>query len=54
MRQNNIRVDDLYRLALPRLKELQLPKNVHFTSAGSDVLAGQVAQEILRALAGRK
>jgi hypothetical protein len=27
---------------------------VHFTSAGSDVLAGQVAQEILGALAGKK
>jgi hypothetical protein len=36
-------VDDLYTFALERLKEIQIPVNVHFTDAGSAVLAEQVA-----------
>ena len=51
MRTENIAVDDLYALALPRLKELQRPENVHFTTSGSAVLADEVARTILTALA---
>lgn len=39
-------VDDLYTFALERLEKIQIPKNVHFTPAGSDVLAEQVAKVI--------
>ena len=38
--------DDLYTFALPKLKEIQLPANVHFSDAGSAVLAEQVASAI--------
>jgi acyl-CoA thioesterase-1 len=47
MEGNHIFIDDLYNFALPRLKELQVPNDVHFTYAGSDVLAEQVANSIL-------
>ena len=45
-----IAVDDLHALALPRLTELQPPRNVHFTEAGAEVLAAQVAGSIRDAL----
>jgi hypothetical protein len=54
MDENHIPIDDLCSFARPRLKELQQPKNVHFTAEGSKVLAGQVAGTILTALASRK
>jgi len=50
MEENGVAIDDLYSFALPRLKEIQLPANVHFTAEGSKALAGQVAAEILKAL----
>ncbi len=50
MDAEGIAVDDLYAFALPRLKEIQQPANVHFTGEGSAVLAGQVAKSILEAL----
>ena len=50
MDENGIAIDDLYAFALPRLKEIQQPVNVHFTPAGSKLLAGQVAASILKAL----
>ncbi len=50
MQHNGIAVDDLYGFALPRLKEIQRPANVHFTPEGSQALAGQVAASILEAL----
>lgn len=50
MDENQIAIDDLYAFALPRLKEIQQPVNVHFTPAGSKLLAGQVAESILKAL----
>ena len=34
----------------PRLKSIQRPKNVHFTEAGYEVLAGEVAEHILMVL----
>jgi len=50
MRENDIEVNDLYSFVLPRMEELQRPNNVHFTEAGSQVLAGEVAQAILKGL----
>ena len=50
MKANNIQVNDLYSLALPRLKTLQKPRNVHFKPEGSQVLADQVATVIRSAL----
>lgn len=46
MDENGIAIDDLYSFALPQLKEIQQPVNVHFTPAGSAVLAKQVAKSI--------
>ena len=45
-----ITVNDLHAFALPRLKELQLPENVHFTQEGSEILADQVSRAILERL----
>lgn len=50
MREHSVAVNDLYSLVLPRLEELQQPRNVHFTEAGHDVLARAVADSILSAL----
>jgi lysophospholipase L1-like esterase len=43
-------VCDLYSAVLPRESELQLKENVHFTPAGYDFLAQQVASAIACAL----
>jgi acyl-CoA thioesterase-1 len=53
MQSENIRLNDLYGLVLPRLNELQRPQNVHFTMEGSEVLAQRVAQVIEDALAAK-
>jgi len=50
MDENGIAINDLYALCLPRLKEIQLPHNVHFNPKGGDVQAEQVARSILKAL----
>lgn len=50
MNARSIAVNDLYSFCLPRLDELQLPVNVHFTPHGSDVLAGRVAAAIEKEL----
>jgi acyl-CoA thioesterase-1 len=50
MTNNGIAVDDLYGFALPRLKEIQRPENVHFTEAGSAQLAKVVAEAVLKEL----
>jgi acyl-CoA thioesterase-1 len=50
MNDSGIAIDDLYALVKPRLDELQLPANVHFTSPGYEVLGHQVAESVLRAL----
>ncbi len=42
--------NDLYKFALPRLKKIQRPRNVHFSQEGSRVLAGQVAASVRAAL----
>ena len=41
MDANGIAIDDLYAFALPKLKEIQRPANVHFSPEGSAVLAKQ-------------
>ncbi len=46
MKANGVRVDDLHALVVSRESELQLPRNVHFTADGSEVMASQVAQII--------
>ena len=51
MTRNKIAIDDLYAFALPKLKEIQRPANVHFLPEGSKVLADQVAKAIQKALA---
>ncbi len=48
--KNGIAIDDLYAFAVPRLKQIQRPANVHFTPEGSRVLAHKVAASILDAL----
>jgi acyl-CoA thioesterase-1 len=50
MKENDVAVNDLYSVILPRLKDLQRPVNVHFTPEGSKVLGEEVAKEILTAL----
>lgn len=50
MKENGIGTNDLYSFALPILTEIQSPANVHFTRAGSEQLAEQVAVAIERAL----
>lgn len=51
MDNNKIAINDLYTYADKRLSKIQRPKNVHFTPAGSKVLAKKVAAEIIEALA---
>jgi acyl-CoA thioesterase-1 len=46
MEENHVRVDDLYRFALPRLVEIQKPADVHYTTQGYAELAKQVAASI--------
>jgi hypothetical protein len=50
MKDNRIATDDLYNFAMPQLSKIQKPANVHFTTEGSGVLAGQVAASIGSAL----
>ena len=50
MEKHGVAIDDLYAAALPRLAEIQRPKNVHFTPQGSEFLAKHVAESILEAL----
>lgn len=48
--QPGITVNDLHAFALPRLQEIQLQQNVHFTERGSERLADQVVSAILERL----
>ena len=50
MKENDVRVNDLHGLVLPRMEELLLPNNVHFRPSANVVLAEQVANEIKNAL----
>ena len=46
MAENGVQINDLHAYALPRLQELQIPDDLHFTDAGSAALAEQVAESI--------
>ena len=46
MNRQSIAINDLYNFMLPRMNELQLPKNVHFKPEGYKELAGKVVQRI--------
>jgi len=50
MKENGVRIDDLYRVAKSRLDTIQRPANVHFTPEGYMVLAKAVAGAITQAL----
>lgn len=43
MKKNNIMINDLYSFVLPRMEELQIPQNVHFTETGSETIGNEVA-----------
>ena len=51
MAENGVAIDDLNAHITPKLATLQNPKDVHYTAAGSDYLAQQVAAKITKALA---
>ena len=46
MELNGIKINDLYGFVMPKLKKLQLRRNVHFNQEGSSVLAEKVAEMI--------
>ena len=50
MEESGVPIDDLYEVALPKLKEIQLPDNVHYTPEGYSVLGARVASVILKEL----
>lgn len=50
MQEEGILVNDLYTFAEPKLHDIQLPANVHFTPEGSRVLAEAVAEHIRQGL----
>ena len=50
MEENGVAVNDLHAFALPRLKEIQRPQNVHFNEEGSKLLAGEVVRHVRQAL----
>ncbi len=53
MEKHSVAVDDLHAFALPRLTEIQRPKDVHFSKDGSKALAGEVVKSIETALSTR-
>jgi acyl-CoA thioesterase-1 len=50
MEEHGVAVNDLHAFALPRLKKIQQPVNVHFTKDGSRLLGEEVARHIRKAL----
>ena len=54
MNEAGITTDDLHAFAKSRIKDIQLPANVHFSGDGSKTLAQQVAKSITSALKTRK
>jgi lysophospholipase L1-like esterase/dienelactone hydrolase len=54
MEENQIAIDDLYGFALPRLKKIQRPANVHYSGQGYQLLAGRVVEDISKAIEQRK
>ncbi|MBN2455419.1 MAG: SGNH/GDSL hydrolase family protein [Sedimentisphaerales bacterium] len=54
MVKNEIFINDLYSFALPRLLEIQMEQNVHFTPDGYVLFAQQVADSILNVLRSKQ
>lgn len=54
MQKHGVAIDDLYSFALPRLKQIQLPANVHFNPEGSKELAQAVALSIEKQLPAKR
>ncbi|MEO0476194.1 MAG: SGNH/GDSL hydrolase family protein [Planctomycetota bacterium] len=54
MAKHDVQTHDLYTFAKEHEKEIQLPKNVHYTKAGSKKLAEQVVAVIEAALSGSR
>ncbi|MBM4019334.1 MAG: SGNH/GDSL hydrolase family protein [Planctomycetes bacterium] len=50
MAEAGVEINDLHAFAAPKLKDIQQPKNVHFTADGSKQLAQVVAERIAKAL----
>lgn len=50
MKEEEVAVNDLYTFAADRLKDIQIPANVHFTPKGSQALAERVAAALEKAL----
>jgi acyl-CoA thioesterase-1 len=50
MRKHGVQVNDLYSLLKPRRSEFQSDDDVHFSGAGSELMAKQVGDAILKAL----
>ena len=50
MDENGVAIDDLYAFALPKLKEIQLISNVHYTPKGYQALGEEVAKTVQAAL----
>lgn len=50
MAENGVSIDDLNAHITPQLATMQNPRDVHYTLAGSEYLAKQVAEEIGKAL----
>jgi lysophospholipase L1-like esterase len=50
MEENGIPINDLYAFALPKLKEIQLVSNVHYSPKGYQTLGEEVARHIQAAL----
>ena len=50
MKKNKVFINDLHAFVTPKIKELQRPKNVHFTEFGSRELAKEVVKSILKHL----
>jgi hypothetical protein len=53
MKKHGVPTHDMYAFCMPRMKEIMLPANVHFTGDGSKALAETVVAEIEKALGGR-
>jgi len=51
MQENGVAIDDLNAWMTPRFEELHKPQDLHYSEAGSEHLAKQVAEAISQALA---
>ncbi|OGV66960.1 MAG: G-D-S-L family lipolytic protein [Lentisphaerae bacterium RIFOXYB12_FULL_65_16] len=53
MARHGVRINDLHALTLPKLGEIQIPKDCHFHEAGYELMGRQVADAIVAALRDR-